>query len=173
MNKRTLINLAVILAAALAFLAVRYLPGVLSERKCSLVYQHYAHLPGIEATFVKDYPVFDTLAFDVTLLHASSDTAWQLLCHDFGIKPLNSIVVQRHGVSPVTCRFAPKQDYSLPMDSVCRSNNDLLLISQAEQNICIFHTYNHSQITALQVWLINIIINKTPLTSITNEEQDH
>lgn len=168
MNKRTLINLAVILAAALAFLAVRYLPGVLSERKCSLVYQHYAHLPGIEATFVKGYPLNDTIPIDVTLLQATTDSAWQRLRADFG--DLSRIQENGEMASAISCRFSPKKDYSLPMDTSCLLNNDFVSFSVNEHIIGVFHLDNQCQCSACLYWHFNAMVNNSTLSNIDSLE---
>lgn len=145
-------------------------PRTLPENQCSPVYQHYAQVPGIQASFVKDFPLNDTLSIDVTFLQATTDSAWTLLRQDFGVKPLHNKIIERHGKNAVSMRLAPKKDYSLPMDTTCRTNNDLLLISRAEQIICIFHVSSSWQIKAIEDWQFNAMINRTPLKTIENEQ---
>jgi hypothetical protein len=138
--------------------------------QCSKLYWQYRGQEGIKATYVKQYPVDDTTLVDVTLLQATTDSAWTLLSQDFGVKPLNNKIIERHGKNAVSMRLAPKKDYSLPMDTTCRTNNDLLLISRAEQIICIFHVSSSWQIKEIEDWQFNAMINRTPLKTIENEQ---
>ena len=51
--------------------------------QCSKLYWQYRGQEGIKATYVKQYPVDDTTLVDVTLLQATTDSAWESLCHEF------------------------------------------------------------------------------------------
>ncbi|MBP5547179.1 MAG: hypothetical protein J6X59_07900 [Bacteroidales bacterium] len=57
----------------------------LFHSEVSDLYRHYEHNPHIRATELHDFPVNDTLAVDVLLLEASSDSAWCALLSDFGM----------------------------------------------------------------------------------------
>lgn len=57
----------------------------LFHSEVSDLYRRYEHNPHIRATELHDFPVNDTLAVDVLLLEASSDSAWCALLSDFGM----------------------------------------------------------------------------------------
>ena len=85
MKKRHYISLAILLVGGLVSAAVLGRPRQLPLEECSPEYLRYKDAPGIKASFVKDFPVNDTLAVDALLLQATSDSAWCALLSDFGV----------------------------------------------------------------------------------------
>ena len=87
MRKRNilLLTILVVIAVVGGMLAVRYLPGIVPESQCSEVYRRYAHVPGVEAAFVKGFPINDTLGVDVTLLRAADSAGWDFLVDTFHV----------------------------------------------------------------------------------------
>ena len=69
--------------------AVILMPQVVPYSQCSDVYKHYAEVDGIDATFIKDYKVNDTLTVNVTLLQATDSAGWARLQEDFILQPLS------------------------------------------------------------------------------------
>jgi len=84
MKKRHYISLAILLAGFLASAAVLRHPRQLPLEECSPEYLRYKDAPGIRASFVKNFPINDTLAVNVLLLEATSDSAFCALLRDFG-----------------------------------------------------------------------------------------
>jgi len=85
MNKRTCTTLAII-AVGLAVCAGFFLfPRQLTPEECGALYQRYKDAEGIDASFIKDFPVNDTLTTDALLLEAATDSAWCELLLDFGV----------------------------------------------------------------------------------------
>ena len=68
--------------------AVLLLPQVVPFDQCSDVYKRYAKMDGVDATFIKDYKVNDTVFVDVTLLEAIDSTGWDILKKDFEVPNL-------------------------------------------------------------------------------------
>lgn len=68
--------------------AVLLLPQVVPFSQCSDVYKRYAKMDGVDATFIKDYKVNDTVFVDVTLLEAIDSTGWDILKKDFEVPNL-------------------------------------------------------------------------------------
>ena len=64
--------------------AVLLLPQVVPFDQCSDLYKQYVAVEGINATYIKDYKVNDTVFVDVTLLEAT-DSMWHTLMKDFNI----------------------------------------------------------------------------------------
>ena len=79
------VSLLLCLLAATLPAAIVYRCHTVSLSQCDELYRKYVDNPGIRASFIKDFPVNDTLAVDALLLEASSDSAWCALLSDFGV----------------------------------------------------------------------------------------
>jgi len=143
------------------------------NRAASSVYVKYHGTDGLKVAFVKDFPLNDTVSVDVTLLQATTDSAWQVLREDFGVKQLNDTVERINGSKATSYRYAPKKDYSLPMDTTCHANNDLLFLSRYEQTIGVFHIDYSYQIKAIKDWLFEAMINNLSLKTMNHEKQNN
>ena len=71
--------------AVVAGFTLKHCQRTLPERKCGQVYQRYAHVEGIQAAYIKDYRINDTLTIAVTLLEATTDSGWAVLQEDFNV----------------------------------------------------------------------------------------
>ena len=129
--------------------AVLLLPQVVPFDQCSEVYKRYADMDGVDATFIKDYKVNDSVFVDVTLLVATTDSAWLLIQHDFNLEIPPQEMIGFLGHNFVEVWAAPKRDYSLPMDSVLL-NNDLLAVSWSERRISVFSIETMQQMHSLK-----------------------
>ncbi len=137
----TVVSATVIVGVRLAF----FLSGVVPYWKCSEVYRRYAHVPGVEAVFVKGFPINDTLGVDVTLLRATDSAGWAYLMEAFHISegmvkeaeenPLANIWMSQ------SLKDTPETRY-IPSDSISCADSDIEIIAKAmnEREICIFHT---------------------------------
>ena len=85
MKKKYILPIVLGLLALGTLFALRTWPRTLDAEQCGELYRQYAATPGIHASFIKDYPVNDTLAVDVIHLQASSDSTWCDLLVDFGM----------------------------------------------------------------------------------------
>lgn len=106
-------------------------------------------MDGVDATFIKDYKVNDSVFVDVTLLVATTDSAWLLIQHDFNLEIPPQEMIGFLGHNFVEVWAAPKRDYSLPMDSVLL-NNDLLAVSWSERRISVFSIETMQQMHSLK-----------------------
>ena len=118
------------------------LPQTVPYSQCSEVYQRYAAVDGIDATFIRDYQVNDTLAIDATLLHATDSASWERLLNDF--QTPNSFT-EKPTSKAALFRFAKKGQIK-PIIDTNMLNNDFFVFSQAEKRITIFHITNEDQI---------------------------
>ena len=98
MKRRLVILLLLVLLTVAAAVAVRY-------RTCffatSEVFRRYEHAQGIEADYIRNYPINDTLRLDMTLLVAEDSLAFVNLLRDFGksedaIHTITTIVVDEN-----------------------------------------------------------------------------
>ena len=68
--------------------AVVLCPRIVLPSQCSEVYKRYSKADGIDATFIKDYRVNDSVFVDVTVLEASNDSAWAVLKKEYKVPAL-------------------------------------------------------------------------------------
>ena len=144
--KRWLTTLLLALAVAAAVGTV-FWRHILPRWQVSDIYRRYEHVDGIAASYIHNYPVNDTLRVDVTLLEATTDSAWQTLCADFAISDIVETIedidphaifsrqVNRHDYTQVVLGDAP--------DAEC------LAISCDTKTFAIFHTRNATEMHAV------------------------
>ncbi len=139
---KTLLVAAAILAVGVA--VWRY---TAPQRHVSDLYLRYENADGIAASYIHNYPVNDTLRVDVTLLEATTDSAWQALCTDFA---LSNIVEEMKVVAPsaVISRQVSRRDYTQVVigDS---PDAECLAISCDTKTFTIFHTRNAAEMHAV------------------------
>ena len=81
--------LALCLLIVIGTLIVKLWPRTVPFDQCSPLYEHYADVEGVDASFIKDFRVNDTVFVDVTLLEAKDSAGWAMLKHDFSVPELN------------------------------------------------------------------------------------
>lgn len=137
--------------------AVLLLPQVVPFSQCSDLYKQYANVEGIDATFIKDYKVNDTLTLDVTLLEATTDSAWNGLVKEFNFGDQFNAELPSD-TNAVSFWFAPRNHYNLPMDSTLL-NNDIVVASQYRKTMAVFHITSEDQVNAI---VFRQIVNVKP-----------
>ena len=144
MKKWILAFLLLTLLGIAAVAAWRYL---LPERHVSDLYRRYHNADGIAASYIHNFPVNDTLTLDVTLLEATTDSAWQALCADFALSDIVKTIMQ---VDPhaVFSRQVSRHDYTQVVlgDS---PDTEILTISCDTKTFAVFHTRNAAEIHAV------------------------
>ena len=143
------ILLCLLLVAGAAVLVLT--PRTVPFDECSPLYRQYAGHEDIEATFVKDYPVDDTTLVDVTLLRATTDSAWESLCHEFtpyefsdSSDYINNLM---HDTTSVTFRAVSNVDCKkrlIPKETNYFDFNFIILTAK-EKSIGIFQIKNEPQ----------------------------
>lgn len=151
MNKRTCITLAII-AVGLAVCAGFFLfPRQLTPEECGALYQRYKDAEGIDASFIKDFPVNDTLSVDVTTLQATTDSAWCALLLNFGtpqemIDDYNSNKEFNEGedASTIILFYRDKNDLKKRIPNN-HPGSRLVIASYNRRTLCIFMTEDNKQ----------------------------
>lgn len=142
-SKQLLFPALVILALVSLALAVRLSPRTVPFSQCSSIYKKYADAEGIEATFIKDFRVNDTVFIDVTLLEAKDSAGWATLKQDFSLPELDAELQQRidNGKDMVFSRSLTHKDYpkATRLDTLIY---DVLAASFYSHTITIFHSKN-------------------------------
>ena len=145
--KDKIINVAIFVTIVGGALLVKYLPGVVPYWQCSEVYKRYHKVEGVQTTYIKNYPVNDTLTVGVTLLEATDSAGWEYLLHAFNI-PQEMIEMEEIDVwTWQALRNHPEKKYnSIENDSqVEQSELEIVSISMKNQEICVFHTRNEQE----------------------------
>ena len=135
----------IFLAIVLVALAVRLWPRTIPFDQCSDVYKRYAAVDGVDATFIKDYKVNDTVFVDVTLLETTDSVRWTTLKKDFEVPDPSPDLQQfiDSGEDLIFVKLIPKTTAS---DTILNPYpNDVLAISPLNRTLTIFHIANDSE----------------------------
>lgn len=135
-------------AVLAALTAVAVAAAVLVPRMgVSDLYRRYDGNPHLDVTYLRNFPVNDTLSVDVTLLQARDDEGWDILKEDFRVKPLPDFVEKeiKKGKDYVVVRLAPKTDPKQPIDTTDILKNNVIGMSRLKRTISIFTTDTKEQ----------------------------
>lgn len=135
-------------AVLAALTAVAVAAAVLVPRMgVSDLYRRYEGNPHLDVTYLRNFPVNDTLSVDVTLLQARDDEGWDTLRADFRIPELPDHIQKRiaEGKDLTGVCLVPKSDPTLPMDTVDITRNNVLGVSPLKRTISIFTTDTKEQ----------------------------
>ena len=137
-------------------LVIIYAPRLLTDSQCSDLYRRYANTPGIQASFVKGFPLTDTLSIDATLLHATDSIAWLQLEKELKLpKPSQQILnAMKEGRNVISTHLTKKGGASQNMDTNI-DNNDVVGISYINQSVTIFHTHGINEIMIVGKFNLN------------------
>lgn len=132
-------------------LMVKYWPKTLSEEECGPLYRQYAHVPGIEASYVKGFRVNDTLTIDATLLRATDSAGWARLREELRLPAPTPIVAKEieEGKDAITLYLNKKGSVAREMDMVDLNNNDAIGISFMNHTVSIYHIHGREELMAL------------------------
>lgn len=110
--------------------------------QCSEVYQRYHDTPGIQASFIKDKQINDTLCLDMTLFEAEDSLSFANLLKSWNRSDDYITDMMSSEVSE-NARFTslrPKGHPELPRDNIVLANNDVEAIFPIRMTVAIFHT---------------------------------
>ena len=140
--KQFLLLAIIFLAIVLVASAVRLWPRTIPFDQCSDLYKQYANVEGIDATFIKDYKVNDTVFVDITLLEAIDSVGWATLKKDFEVPNPPPIAQQfiDNGEDLIGVKLIPK---STATDTILNPYpNDVLAFSHLKRSLIVFHIKN-------------------------------
>ena len=145
-----LATLAICLLIVIGTMTVKLWPRTVSKDQCGETYLRYSDQPGIEASFIKDFKVNDTLSVDVTLLRAKDSIGWAILQYDFNLPVLDSTAMAmiEQNKKLVFSKIVEKTNHrqeTTPTSTEC----DVLAISIAYHTISVFHIINYDDRTAI------------------------
>ena len=140
-----------LVSAAVLVAAVAVTVALWPRTEVSAVYRAYADRPGVDATFLRNFPVDDTLRLDVTLLQATDSAGWELLKKEFNVKEFPSHVTDSidSGKDVVSVKLTPKDHPGQPMDTSDLLNNNVIATSRLLHTISIFEVHSEAEIDAV------------------------
>lgn len=151
MKRAWLITIIICLVILGGGAVVLLLPQVVPFDQCSEVYKRYADMDGIDATFIKDYKVNDSIRVNVTLLQATDSVSWNIIAKDLNVPPPPEIPDEYKGLFLQSSSFGyfiiknkPNED-----KQIHDKRKDICTFSREKMTICIFHTCNETQIDAI------------------------
>lgn len=130
---------------------VLLLPQVVPFDQCSDVYKRYAKMDGVDATFIKDYKVNDSIRVNVTLLQATDSVSWNIIAKDLNVPPppeipdeYKGLFLQSNSFGYFIVKNKPNEDKQMH-----NKRKDICTFSREKMTICIFHTCDETQIDAI------------------------
>ena len=149
MRKCTVISLLIILLAVGGAVLVKRCPRTVPLEETSELYRRYIDVPGIDATFIQNYRLSDSVRVDVTLLQATDSAGWNQLQDSLGyarLAPEDREYLMKH--KGIRINLIPKGHLDYPMDSVFL-NNDMVAIDGTNRTIAIFNLTDSIQYRAI------------------------
>ncbi len=126
-----LLALAIAIFAAGLAAFVRYREFLFPSRTAHLIYNHYAGDSTLHSAYVLNYKLDDTLVVDVTVLQATTDSAWNLIEREFIALP-KEFICEFDTTLPII-RVA----YLEPYDDTC-----IMSAIYAQKTVYIFSSEN-------------------------------
>lgn len=146
MLKRRLIPLLIALVPPFVVLAVLLAQRSIPAAEASDLYRRYEHSEHISATFIKDFPVDDTLCVDVTLLQATDSAGWEALRRDFNVPTLpEHFLALIEDKDDNVMSYKASSDYKELFEEMGIKEEYVIAISYIKHNIGVFHTITESQ----------------------------
>lgn len=147
MKRRWIITLTLIPAIVVVVVLVVYGFHTVPSSQCSALYRHYENNPHLSVTYIKDFPIDDTLTVDVTTLRALDNEGWDTLSVAFNVLEPPEIIQKEidAGKDIVSVRLTPKAALGQPMDTTDLLKNNVIGISRKNHTICIFDTDTEEQ----------------------------
>ena len=113
------------------------------------IYTRYENNTGVDASFIKDYKVNDTVFIDVTLLEAPTDAAWYLLETDFNIPSIPEGYKELFEKNNSVDVWLAAKDNPKDRTDTAINHNNVIIISRQMHAICICHIENKNQAIAI------------------------
>lgn len=144
--------------------AVVLCPRIVLPSQCSEVYKRYSKADGIDATFIKDYRVNDSVFVDVTVLEASNDSAWAVLKKEYKIPELTSeeISNMEKGSSCIAfCSLPDMKKNDNNSESKYTNDNTLVMAMHNNKTIYVFYSQTRDHNDAIiDMFMDKYFLNK-------------
>lgn len=143
-------TIAVCIAIVFGTMSVKLWPRTAPLSECSEVYRKYAGRNDIDASFIKDFRINDTLSVDVTLLKAKDSNSWVSLLTDFEIPTPPSSFMQRinNGEDVIFVKYIMDEDTTLGLSSTPKTKS-MIAPSRIHRTLTIFDITEKTQTKAI------------------------
>lgn len=159
MKRRILLFCLATLLCVAAVVVWKYRATIFRNGDVSELYLRYADTEGINATFIKDFHVNDTVYVDVTLLQATDSAGWETLLSNVKLpEEMHELIELWKQKKHVMLHIFPKYQINDPTDSIF-INNNIIAIDWAEQELAIFHITERKQLEAIISYHLDIVKN--------------
>ena len=121
---------------------------IFPSREVSDLYTRYENVDGVDVSYIKGYKVNDSIFVDVTLIEATTDSAWNFILNDFNMPVIpeeyRELVEKNSSIefNLISKEAPPKIDEDI-------DKNDVLVLSRQKHSVCVFHTNNKLQRNAI------------------------
>lgn len=150
MHKKHLVTALLVLALIGCTLALRLWPRTLPTKQCSEIFRRYEGCDGIRASFIHDKKINDTLAVDVTMLEAVSDSGWTKICSDLNIPSLANIPEELQSLFSAGQAFGRIVEIdSASAGAACQPLRNLYIYSRSDRTVCVIHLLTEQEYDAI------------------------
>ena len=154
MKKNHKIALAIGIAGLALCAAIYIHPRQLPLSQCSEVYLQYRGNPDVEASYVKNFPLNDSVSVDVTMLKVQDSASWaDLIMTLFHIESRDEYVHR-----DITFKLIPSHRGEAIQEGL--AGNDLIAGSLSELAVGVFHLESEEQYNALMDIYFHLLTNK-------------
>lgn len=145
-----LLTLALSLLAVLAAVAWRCWPRTVPLSQCSEVYQRYHDTPGIQASFIKNKQINDTLRLDMTILEAEDSLAFANMLKSMGKSDEYITDILSLGGNTDKCYSGTFRRRELgSLGDSDDANNEVRSVFPVRMTVAIFHTRTAEELKAV------------------------
>ncbi|MCR5445162.1 MAG: hypothetical protein K6E96_05730 [Bacteroidales bacterium] len=154
--KRLVITLLLALLGVGGVALVKYHAVLFPSADTSEVYRHYRDFPGVDAAYIRQMPINDTLRVDMTLLQARDSLAFANLLRDMGrseenIKDMATLKAMYEKRGERNIRFSARRhrgNLNEPCDPD-PANNEVFSIFPVRLIVAVFHTHNEMELNTI------------------------
>lgn len=143
MKHRWVIVCLVALLCAGAVAVVKYRHSIWGDVMVSETYSHYVDNTDVEATFVRDFRVNDSVTVDVTLLKAKNDKMWMELKSRFCNINIDEVPEQYRDLvlngDGICVNKYPANRPDLPVTDTTTADIELAVADNRQHTVYVFH----------------------------------
>ena len=164
MNKLTrkdrIINALIVVSVLVVGFVVWYLPPAIAYWRSSEVYKRYSRVEGVRATYIKDFPLNDTLTVAVTLLEATDSAGWEYLMKQLNITPEMQMVLKQRDIFEWQSPRGKPEIRAITKGEGCDTSlteNDIEICTCSFNRLqmCVFHTRTKNEVAAIRNYNYN------------------
>lgn len=124
---------------------------IFASHEVSELYSRYSNTPGIDASFIKNLRINDTVFVDVTLLEIHDSNMWETVCRDINIVSINLFPeeTKKSIFKPNSFMLFYSPPDSAKITDTSTQAKDMVVVSHYNRCISIFHTQNETQRKAI------------------------